>query len=287
MSALQDPAVQQALNAYQLGLPRLPTAGRNGELLGRGTGSSLEFQEYREYLPGDDLRHVDWAAYARSDALMVRLFREEISPRTEIILDASRSMTTHNGIKQQIAIQLTSLFSQLVSRLGAAPQIHALNSAHPPLKLDLDGVNRLESLPFDGQQSLSELLAEGGLTFKPQSVRVVISDFLFPHDPDMLVRRLAGRASALWMIQVLAGWEANPESGGGRRLVDVESNEHADLMLSPQAIQKYRERLHRLQQALLVASRRGHAQFVTVIANQGLERICREPLTAQEMLRPV
>src|SRR5207253_6925536 len=69
----------------------LPVAGRSGELLGRGTGSSVEFQEYREYLPGDDVRHVDWAAYARSDALMVRLYRDEISPRTEVLLDGSRS----------------------------------------------------------------------------------------------------------------------------------------------------------------------------------------------------
>ena len=41
-------------------------AGRSGELLGRGTGSSLEFQEYREYLPGDDIRHVDWANAANN-----------------------------------------------------------------------------------------------------------------------------------------------------------------------------------------------------------------------------
>ena len=72
----------------------MPVAGRTGELLGRGTGSSLEFQEYREYVPGDDIRHVDWAAFARSDALMVRLYREEISPRTEILFDASTSMIT-------------------------------------------------------------------------------------------------------------------------------------------------------------------------------------------------
>ena len=89
-----NPEVQQAAARYQLGLPRMPVSGRSGELLGRGTGSSLEFQEYREYQFGDDIRHLDWAAYARSDALMVRLYREEISPRMEILLDASRSMTS-------------------------------------------------------------------------------------------------------------------------------------------------------------------------------------------------
>ncbi|MEE3284389.1 MAG: DUF58 domain-containing protein, partial [Planctomycetota bacterium] len=87
-----DAVVRRAADTYQLGLIRAPASGRAGELLGRGTGSSLEFQEYREYTPGDDIRHLDWAAYGRSDTLMVRLFREEISPRTEILVDASASM---------------------------------------------------------------------------------------------------------------------------------------------------------------------------------------------------
>ena len=73
---MNDPEVQRAADAYLLGLPRTPAAGRSGELLGRGTGSSLEFQEYREYVPGDDIRHLDWGAYGRSDTLMVRLFRK-------------------------------------------------------------------------------------------------------------------------------------------------------------------------------------------------------------------
>ncbi len=281
-----DPEVQQAVDQYQLGFPRLPTAGRSGEMLGRGTGSSIEFQEYREYLPGDDLRHVDWAAYARSDSLMVRLYREEISPRTEVILDASRSMAIHQNVKSKISLQLSSLFAQLAGKLGGQPQIHFLNSAHPPLKLGIDSLERLSDIPIDGEQSMQDLLTEGGLTLKPQSVRIVISDFLFPFEPDQLVKRLSAQASTLWLIQVLAQWEATPEAIGGRRLIDVESSEHADLLLRPQAINTYRERLHRLQQGLLQASRRAHASFITIIADHGFEKICRDDLTSIEILRP-
>src|SRR5262249_56199732 len=120
---LNDPEVQRAADVYQLGLPRAPAAGRSGELLGRGTGSSLEFQEYREYVPGDDIRHLDWGAYARSDTLMVRLFREEISPRTEILLDASRSMTAGSEMKPRVAPQLAGLFPLLSGRLGGRPPV--------------------------------------------------------------------------------------------------------------------------------------------------------------------
>ncbi len=77
---------------FRLAMPRTPIGGRVGERLGAGTGSSLEFQDYRPYAPGDDLRHVDWAAYARSEVLAVRLYREEVAPRIDLVLDVSRSM---------------------------------------------------------------------------------------------------------------------------------------------------------------------------------------------------
>ncbi len=182
-----NPEVQQALHSYQLGLPRLPVAGRTGELLGRGTGSSLEFQEYREYMPGDDIRHLDWAAYGRSDSLMIRLYREEISPRTEILLDASRSMTTGGETKSLLARQLTALFALLSAGLGGRPRILPLDDARPLHSLGVEGIELLSELPFSGSLSLEELLNENLLNLKRQAVRIVISDFLFPHDPELII----------------------------------------------------------------------------------------------------
>src|SRR5262249_12938555 len=204
---LNDPEVQRAADVYQLGLPRAPAAGRSGELLGRGTGSSLEFQEYREYVPGDDIRHLDWGAYARSDALMVRLYREEISPRTEILVDASRSMTSGGKTKEHVTRQLAALFALLSGRLGGRPRIIPLQD-RPPQALGLDGLGNLGEISFVGRTPFAELLASNQVPLKRQAIRIVISDFLFPHDPGALVRRLAGDASALWLLQVLTAWES-------------------------------------------------------------------------------
>src|SRR5262252_5809480 len=95
------PAVRAA--PFRLSMPRTPLGGRVGERLGSGTGSSLEFQDYRPYAPGDDLRHVDWAAYARSDVLTVRLYREEVAPRLDLVLDVSRSMAVTDRKLQSYA----------------------------------------------------------------------------------------------------------------------------------------------------------------------------------------
>ena len=91
-SSIDWPAVRAAGHVPARDAAHAARAAGSGERLGAGTGSSLEFQDYRPYAPGDDLRHVDWAAYARSEVLAVRLYREEVAPRIDLVLDISRSM---------------------------------------------------------------------------------------------------------------------------------------------------------------------------------------------------
>ncbi len=289
------PEVQQAAARYQLGLPRMPVSGRSGELLGRGTGSSLEFQEYRQYQPGDDIRHLDWAAYARSDALMVRLYREEISPRMEILLDASRSMTSvdptgsltgSDSMKATTARQLAGLFALLGGNLGGRPALIPITDRTPLEPLPVESLDGLNTLPFDGSRNLCEALDAHAIPLKRQTVRVVISDFLFPHDPDLLLRRLAGDASVLWVLQVLNAWEARPTTLGGRKLVDLETTEEANLQVVEKTIADYSARLLALQQELARACRRVHATFAILIAERGLLDLCGNELCSAEILRP-
>ncbi|GDY08991.1 DUF58 domain-containing protein [Planctomycetia bacterium] len=290
-----DPEVQQAAARYQLGLPRMPVSGRSGELLGRGTGSSLEFQEYREYQIGDDIRHLDWAAYARTDAMMVRLYREEISPRMEILLDASRSMTSvdptgslseSDSMKARAARQLAGLFALLGGNLGGRPVLIPITDRTPLEALPFESHEGLNTLRFDGSRSLREALDDHAIPLKRQTVRVVISDFLFPHDPDLLMRRLAGDASVLWVLQVLNAWEAKPTTLGGRKLVDLETTEEANLQVVEKTIAEYSARLLTLQQELSRACRRVHATFAILIADRGLLDLCGNELCAAEILRP-
>jgi uncharacterized protein (DUF58 family) len=278
-----DPEVQRAIDTFQLGLPRMPAAGRTGDLLGRGAGSSLEFQEYREYIPGDDIRHLDWGAFARSDTLMVRLYREEISPRAEILLDATVSMTAGES-KTRVARQLAALFALLSGRHGGRPAIVPLADG-PPQLLTLESLERLESLPFSGRAPMTDLLYSNQVPLKRQSIRIVISDFLFPHDPAALIRHLAAETSALWVIQVLSAWEADPPAVGGRRLIDLETGREADVVIDRRAVEGYLSRLNALQEDLLRNCRRIHATFTTLVADRGLAALCRDDLCACGLLR--
>src|SRR5262249_29301303 len=103
---------------YSLAVPRTMAAVRAGLQMGQRTGSSLEFKDHREYQPGDDLRQIDWNAFARSDKLIVKLFREEISPHLDIVVDGSRSMAVEGSAKAEAAVALAAILAVAAENAG-------------------------------------------------------------------------------------------------------------------------------------------------------------------------
>ena len=80
------------LDALVLAMRGKAQGGAGGTRRSRQTGSSAEFSDYREYIPGDDIRRLDWNALARFDKLFVKLFMEEQESAVTVLLDGSASM---------------------------------------------------------------------------------------------------------------------------------------------------------------------------------------------------
>lgn len=88
-------------------LSRKMLAGKlPGERRSKRRGRSVEFDDFRDYVPGDDLRHIDWNVLARLDKLFIKLFREEEDLALHIIVDASASMNAGTPNKLVYAHQL-------------------------------------------------------------------------------------------------------------------------------------------------------------------------------------
>jgi len=254
------PAVRAA--PFRLSMPRTPLGGRVGERLGSGTGSSLEFQDYRPYAPGDDLRHVDWAAYARSELLAVRMYREEVAPRIDLVLDISRSMAVTEE-KLQAYGDLSGLLACACASTAADSRVITTGAVEPQPLQRPEAVERL----LDCVATRSAL-EEAHLPLRRRSLRLVVSDFLFPHDPDAIVSRLARDSASLTIVQLTLGEEADPEVEGGRRLVDVEGHGEIDLVLNAAAVRDYHARFTRLRLGLSQAARRVGARFAHVTAGR-------------------
>ena len=267
-SAIDWTAVRAAA-AFRLTLPRTPLGGRIGERLGAETGSSLEFQDYRPYAPGDDLRHVDWAAYARSELLAVRLYREEVAPRIDLVLDISRSMVVTEQ-KLRAYGELAGVLACACASTIADSRI-ITTSAVPPQPLHVpEDIERF--LACDARLSALE---EAHLPFRRRSLRVVVSDFLFPHDADVLVSRLARDSALLALVQLTLREEAEPVAEDGCRLVDVEGRGELDLVIDEAAVRDYRARFNRLRLGLSGAARRVGARFAHVVAGTPVRDVAR------------
>jgi uncharacterized protein (DUF58 family) len=262
--------VHKTASAFRLAMPRTPVGGRLGERLGSGTGSSLEFQDYRQYTLGDDLRHVDWSAYARSEVLTVRLYREEVAPRIDLILDVSRSMTV-TETKGRTYGELCALLACACVSAEADSRVvtTAGGQAHH--------FERPEQIQhaLECEETFS-VLEESHIPLRRRSLRVVVSDFLFPHDADVLVSRLARDGSSLTLVQLTLPEEAEPTAEGGRRMLDIEGHGEFDLVIDEKAVKDYRERFGRLRLGLSRAARRVGAGFSHVLAGTPLRQTARE-----------
>lgn len=277
-------AAHAQASIWRLGWVPAPPSGRAGEHLGRGTGSSIEFQDRRIYAPGDDVRHLDWRAFARTGQLTVKLYREELLPRLDLLLDVSASMSVGED-KPALAIDLAAFLAACARRQGFA--VRLIELADEPRLVDLEAF-RVEGHPLDGRYPLSVTAdaAEGFL--RPGTLRLLISDFLSPHDASRLVRSLAARAGGLALIQVLSREDAEPPVGAAFRMEDAETGVERELVLDSVTVDEYLGRLRRLNEALETECRRAGARFLRLVGEEGLgiAEVCRDHLARAGLVVP-
>lgn len=266
------PEALAAAAPYRLVLPGHPLAGRSGDRLGHGTGSSLEFMDYRDYVPGDDLRHVDWRAYARTDQLKVRLFREETAPSLDLVLDTSASMAV-TDLKREALLDLAAAAASWTRQAGGRPRTLAADGGR---------IEDLDALVPGGPDA-------GALSprvpLRRRALRMVISDFLSPEDPGPRLRRFTAGASHLYVIQLLDPWEADPAARGETTLIDVEADTRLDVVLDRAGVDRYRVRLGRLVEAVRRATRAVGGTYARVLASSP-RSMFREHLLPENVVEP-
>src|SRR5438477_5608768 len=106
--ALLDPQFLARLEQLELVSRKIFLGRMKGERRSRKKGQSVEFADYRNYVVGDDLRHLDWNLFGRLDKLFIRLFMEEEDLHFYVLIDNSLSMDFGNPTKLQYAKQVAA-----------------------------------------------------------------------------------------------------------------------------------------------------------------------------------
>jgi uncharacterized protein (DUF58 family) len=247
-------------------------------------GTSVEFRDYRDYQPGDDLRHLDWRLYARSDRLYVKRHQQETSAHCYVLCDTSASMAYRGdaawGSKLDCARALSLALAWLLLRQNDAVGLVALTPggdgpvrfvrpSHNPLQLGLL-IRELGALAPQGGPVLSDLVAHAARVAHRRSLVVLVTDLLEAADSlreGLEALHFDGHDCAC--VQVLDGDEVDfpfmgtlvfedPESGLRRRVDAARAREG------------YRERLD----AFMEEHRRRFRQLEIV---HGLVRTDEEP----------
>jgi uncharacterized protein (DUF58 family) len=272
---------------YALAVPRRIPLGAAGIRQGGRSGSSLEFKEHRDYQPGDDLRHIDWNVYARSDQLAVKLFHEEINPHLDVLLDGSRSMALEGSAKAEAALALAAFFATAAGNAGFAHQVCVAHEACRPVANGAAHPADWGAIAFDHRGDPAASFAHGPPAWPPRGIRVLVSDLLWLGDPLMLLGPLAEKASAAVVVQLLARADVDPPERGNLWLVDAETDETQELYVDAAAWGRYRAALARHQQHWHRACRQVGAVLTTLVAEDLLRDWRLDDLVAAEVLKVV
>ena len=286
-----DASIRQSLRdgeqlglRYALQIPQVAASGWTGTRSGRRAGSSIDFQDYREYQPGDDLRFIDWGIYARSDRLAVKLFREEVTPHLDLILDGSRSMNLENTAKANAVAQLAALLATAAANAQCTQAVWLSGEGYQRLPNDSLTPSAWDKLELVSQRSPDQSFEILPPKFRRLGVRVFVSDLLWPGDPLPILRRLRDGAAALFVIQLLGRDDATPPEHGNLRVADCETGEETEIYIDATVARQYADNLAQLQQSWDDACRQCGAQMTTLIA-EDLENSLSE-LEAIQLLAP-
>ncbi len=237
-------------------------------------GDSVDFADYREYVPGDDFRRIDHNLAARLGVVMIRLFEAEEELPIRVIVDTSASMGHHN--KFAAAQQLAAAMSYLA--LSGGDRVYPINvpgadnqafgagppsrhrSGWPQLESWLEGLRpgAAGSLQPVARHIMSNTTVRGSC--------VLISDLL-DDSWEAAIDALGASGSGI-VLHVLGREELQPSLSGDLRLIDSESGRVVDLSTSADALAAYGRALDSFLAAAAARARRVGLDYVLVPADE-------------------
>lgn len=273
LPALQDAHTSALAAAARLRLPLRSRSwqGQAGEFTGSGTGSSLDFQDHRAYSPGDDPRHINWQAYARTGSYTMKLFREEVRPVVDLILDASESMFFEPRKAARTA-ELFYLITESCASAGASLAIHTIRGdatarLDPATLRSHKWLETARSLPAADPATAPDLAK---ISLRANAIRVFLSDLLFPGDPEPIFRHLGQRHGSIVMFSPWIEAEARPDWSGNYEFIDPERQSRHPQRIEPANLRRYLEAYSNHFALWKNAARRHQAALARIPAGEEL-----------------
>ena len=272
---LLEAELRGRLERLSLQSRRRVTAQWSGRHSSRHKGESLDFADYREYVPGDDFRRIDHNLWARLGVLLVRQFEAEEELPLKVVVDTSASMGFYQ--KLDTARVLAAMMAYLGLAGGDRVQLIGVpGPVEKPIRLGPAG-RHLSRWPHL-EAWLESLTAAGSIPLAPALRRlagegpnrgsiVLLSDLMTP-DWQSAIDGLGVGVGGV-VLHVLGQEELDPQIAGDLRLADAETGVETPVSTSEETMRRYRAALERFAQEAAGRARRAGLDYVLVPAVAG------------------
>lgn len=263
-----------------------------GNRRARAYGSSAEFADFREYVPGDDLRRIDWNLYARFEKLFLKLFVDERQLHHSIYIDASASMDWGEPNKAHTALRLAAaigfLAVQSMDRVSffAVHQNRCEDLCRTVIGREAfyGAANTLNGLAFYGDGDLGAALNAQEDIGHGDGICVILSDFLTDCDWKSGVDRLLYHNRQVCLIQVLSRDEITPALSGKVLMLDAEGFGEEDSKnykteVTRSSVKAYEEAFLYHQRDIRRFCAARNVQFITLCSDEPIEQILLQKAT--------
>jgi len=253
-----------------------------GEQRSPATGGGIEFADYREDVPGDDERLLDWSVYLRSRKLLVKLCAEEKELTLVAIVDVSRSMDFGSPSKLELAKRIASVLAGIALRGGNRAGVSALGPCLlEPIrperkKLTMAGIARaVHALESVDRSAPEACLRQFAARYGRKCVAILVTDLLYPEWPRVL-DALAGSQCESHVVQVLAPEELDPSDRGEVTLVDMEDGSETPTLVDDAMLRRYGSELERYLELVRAECARRELGHCVIRSDASLARVFNE-----------
>jgi uncharacterized protein (DUF58 family) len=284
---LFDEKTRRKLEQLMLTASKVRAGALKGERRSVKRGTSIEFADYRNYTPGDDLRRLDWNIYARLDRPLTKLYEDEEDLSVHVLLDVSASMNwppADEGDPEQhkfsyarrlaaglAYVSLTTNDRFLMTALTDGGMTH-----FGPARGRGYGVamlNYVAGLEARGAVDLNAALKDYALRSGRPGLCLVISDLFAPEGFLDGLNALLGKGHEVGIIHVLSPDEIEPALGGDLRLIDVETGTAQEVSIDGAMRDLYVKRVNAWRDELRAECRRRGAHYVPVSTAGAWEKV--------------
>ncbi len=223
-------------------------AGRlRAERKTKKSGSGVEFADHRDYASGDDLRSLDWAVYARTGRLLLKLFEEEEDLTVYILLDCSHSMSLGDPPRFDHARRLAAALSYValanLDRVALLAWSTGVDKRLPPARgrgQVFKVFDFLRGCEAKGQTALASAARAFAVEHRRRGVAIVVSDLYDPAGFERGINAIRYQKFEPMVVHVTDPRDADPGVRGDVLLVDAETGASQEVTLTPGLVTRYR-----------------------------------------------